>query len=390
MLFLKRLVGNLNGKHLSAEGDLFLNRPLPFFIIFSMMCNMELTYENIQKTLKEPLSESRVKELLSIINSGFTSNREKITDYIKSSEMVAAYTLFYLPTNIPKLEFILNQLPKEVVSDLASYRFIDIGTGPGTFSLAWLKYFEGSRTAEVIGVDKSMHMLEQAKRCKDFFFPSEKDVSFQTDIPPKKDKTVLFWGHSLNEMGLDKALMLIENLDPDYLFLIEPGTPELFTEVSKLRKLMSSRKYNAVYPCSTIDSHCPVYKKNLRGEEDWCHQVLRMTHEPSIERLSQLIGRNRRVMPLISHVYRKEALNSVKKKARLIRFLRESKFSFEWEVCLTDEKINKLRTLKVELMKKTLSKEKIKELKKESVGIELEFEIEKKIKESLWRIKLIS
>jgi SAM-dependent methyltransferase len=350
---------------------------------------MKLTYENIQKTLDVKPSESRIKELLGLINTGFTSDRDKINEYIESPEMVAAYTLFYLPTNIPKLKFILNQLPQSVLDDLASYRFIDIGTGPGTFSLAWLDFFAGNRTAEVIGVDKSKLMLGQAKRSKEFFFPNEAHVSFQKEIPVKKDKTVLFWGHSLNEMGLDKAVKLIDQMEPDYLFLIEPGTPELFLEVSKLRKLMSTRKYQAVYPCSTLSSECPIYKRVKKGEEDWCHQVLRTTHEPSIERLSQIINRNRRVMPLIAHVYRKEELLDVKQKARVIRFFRESKFSFEWEICLFDNERNKLRAVKVEVMKKTLSKSRIKELKNESVGVEIEFEIKKKIKDGHWRIELI-
>jgi len=349
---------------------------------------MELTYENLQKTLDNIPSESRVKELLSTINTGFTSSREKINEYVESEDMVSAYTLFYLPTNIPKLKFILDQLPAEVVEDLKECRFIDIGTGPGTFALAWLDYFKGERTGEVIGVDKSELMLKQAKRCQNHFFPEEKNVSFQKEIPEMRDKTVLFWGHSLNEMGLKKSLQIIEDIDPDYLFLIEPGTPDLFEDVSKLRTSMAIRKFQAVYPCATLDKECPVYKKSKEGISDWCHQVLRMTHEPSIERLSQIINRNRRVMPLIAHVYRKDALALVESKARLIRYFKETKFSFEWEVCLLDQDSKELRTIKFEVLKKGLSKSRLKELKKESVGIEVNFELVKKMSESLWRVRL--
>lgn len=360
-----------------------------FFL--SIIVSMNLSYNEIEKKLIVAISEGKAVNLLEKINTGFTTKREQIGDYVLSPEMVSAYNLFYMPTNIPKFSFVMDQLPKEIKEELRTSHFIDLGTGPGTFVLAFLDYFKGEHEGRVVGVDTSRLMLEQAQKNINGYFPNSKEVIFSDSLPslaPNEKKT-LFWGHSLNEMGVESALDCVDRVRPETFFIIEPGTPDMFSKVIELREKMKERGYFGVYPCASLESSCPVQKRVESGELDWCHQVLRMTHEPSIERLSQLISKDRKVMPLIAHVYSKVEVSSVKKKARLIRFLKESKFSFDWEVCLLDQDSKELKVIKFEVLKKLMSKQKIKELKKESVGIEVHFEVVKKMSEEYYRVKLI-
>ena len=100
---------------------------------------MRSDFETLKDYLLNPnLSESEFKKLLLKISSNFTSNREKINKYVLSPQMVSAYALFYIPTNYPKLFFLMNQLPIEVREVIKKCDFIDIGTGPGTYLLSFL------------------------------------------------------------------------------------------------------------------------------------------------------------------------------------------------------------------------------------------------------------
>ena len=79
---------------------------------------MQLSLEEISQALVTLLQEPRLLKELKSISTNFTSNRKDIEAYTLSAEMVAAYTSFYMPTNIPKLGFVLNQLPKQIRDEI--------------------------------------------------------------------------------------------------------------------------------------------------------------------------------------------------------------------------------------------------------------------------------
>jgi hypothetical protein len=87
--------------------------------------------------LHEFKSDSDLIKAIDEISTKFTIERHKIGDYLKNPRLVSAYTAFYLLTNIPKLEAVLKWMPQDWVAELKKSDFIDLGAGPGTFSLAW-------------------------------------------------------------------------------------------------------------------------------------------------------------------------------------------------------------------------------------------------------------
>jgi SAM-dependent methyltransferase len=345
---------------------------------------MKFKLSELKKTLLEPsLTETKIAKILNQISKGFTSERSKITEYLSDRDQVSAYTVFYLPTNIPKLKFVFDQLPPSLVSDIQSSKILDLGTGPGTFAFAFDELFEGD--VEVTGVDSSLLMLEQANRINDSLYKNEK-ITFLPTIPKDFTNETLFLGHSMNEMGVGKLVALVKSTKPRNLIIIEPGTSEVFTQVLKLREYMKNNGYSCVYPCASISSQCPVEKRREEGIEDWCHQVLRMTHDDDVERLSQLVKLDRKVMPLIAHVYTLDHSHKPSK-ARMVRFLRETKHSFDWEVCYLVE--DNLEHCAFEVTKKGMSKKEIKALQKSSVGISFEYEVIKVLGEKHLRVKLL-
>ncbi|CBW25903.1 conserved hypothetical protein [Halobacteriovorax marinus SJ] len=345
---------------------------------------MKFTFKELRSSLLVPsISDHSVVQNLTAVSKGFTSQRSKIKEYVMDREMVSAYTLFYLPSNIPKLEFVFDMLSDDVKESIKSSTIVDLGTGPGTFAFALDEYFDGD--VEVVGVDTSELMVEQAQKINECLYKNQK-ISFRSTMPKSFKGETLLLGHSLNEMGIEKLMDLVKLHAPENLIIIEPGTSAMFTEVLKLREQMRELGFQCAFPCANIESKCPVQKKIEEGQEDWCHQVLRMTHEVDFERLSQIAKLDRKTMPLIAHVYTKTNLKGPKR-ARMVRFLRESKFSFDWEVCFESEGELKMATF--EVLKKTLSKKEVKSLQKISVGIDFDYEIMKEINSGHFKVKLL-
>jgi ribosomal protein RSM22 (predicted rRNA methylase) len=333
-----------------------------------------LSVEQIRPHLLVNITEPEMVKLIVEMSAKFTKKRDQISDYVMEHRHVSAYAAFYLPTNIPKLHFLLSKLPNDVLDDFKNRPFIDMGTGPGTFSLGWKLLMNTSSHVEMIGVDSAQIMLDQATKIMNGFFPKDKFQAVRK-FEEAKTNSILFFGHSINEMGRQKAQEHIMTIDPEYVMWIEPGTSELFPELIQLRDVMLDH-YDVLYPCPG-NGACP---------NNWCHQVLRTTHEQSVERLSQLVSLDRKILPMTAHVYRRKSKTlALTNSVTVVRYIQETKFSFEYEVCHLVEGVNKNSI--IEIMKKELTKEEIKDFKYSNVGDRLSFDVEKMIGEKM-RVKL--
>lgn len=330
---------------------------------------MNSSFDKISEKLLTPLSETQLINELKKISTNFTSKRDKIGQYVLSKEMVSAYACFYLPTNIPKFDFLMNQLPQEVRERIAELDFLDVGTGPGTYLVAHDQYFENGK--KLYGLDSSSLMLEQAEKLL-----GDRAV-FSSSLPTEFSGGVLFFGNSLNEMKSSKGLELVKKTNPEIVLLIEPGTKESFSEVSAFRKALLEKGFGVVYPCPEPQKSCPA-----KGDE-WCHQVLRTVHEPEVERLSQLISLDRKAMPMIAHCYVKKH-ESKNHRALFYRFMKETKHSFDWQVCLEGQD----ELVIFEIPKRGMKKKEIKEFASKSVGEAFVFEIEKELGGNRFRVSV--
>jgi hypothetical protein len=344
----------------------------------------QLDLEQHKKTLLSThLKEDELMKITREISQNFTSKREKIGEYVLNKDYVSAYNYFYLPTNIPKFSYLMDQLPLGLKTSLQDALFIDWATGPGTYLLAYMNFFN---TSDVIGIDTSTLMLEQARKNCDFYFANNK-AKLQTHPPinVQNNNVYLHFGNGINEMKESEVTSIIQKINPQHVSFIEPGTPEVFKKILKIRNFLKEVGFNCAYPCSQNIGTCPMAK------DDWCHQVLKTKHHQSVERFSQLIKLDRKSMPMIAHFYtRQEAQN--KNRSVTVRFLRETKFSFDIQVCeestATLEK-NSTPTLKtLEILKKHMTKKEKKEFKELSVGTNITYEKIKEISEHHFKCQL--
>ncbi len=340
----------------------------------------------------EELKEEELLTSIELMTTHFTVKREKIEEYVLSPKQVSSYMLFYMPTNLPKLEFLYDELFRQngldFFKNLTELEFVDIGCGPGTFSLGHLLYLKklGLEVQKICLVDTSHLMLLQAQKVIKHFFPNvsirtEKNLNFH-----KNAKALYFFGHSLNEMNMQEIQSLFNEIDQlnqnEMIFWIEPGTSLFFKKAVELRENLINKKWNVLYPCPSLLS-CPL----RNSENDWCHQIVRCTHEDDVERISQKVKLDRKILPMNAFVFSKrDSENMVK--FFPVRFLQETKFSFDFTMCLEADSANIL--VKAELLKRKLDKAQMKTLKQASLGRAfLNKNLEKQVKDYRIRDDLI-
>ncbi len=262
--------------------------------------------------------ESDLLKAIEELSRKFTTDRERISDYLKDERLVSAYTAFYLMTNVPKLSAVLKWMPEEWLKDIRDCSLIDLGAGPGTFSLAWKEIF-GARN--YLQVETSPVMRKQARKLWDGLHSSGE---MKQEGSAEGNKILLF-GHSANEMGVEAALNYISKYSPEHILFIEPGTKEFFGKMLEIRRKLLSSGWHVLYPCPE-ETECP-----MTGTENWCHQFVHVSHDPEVERLSQIMKLDRKLLPLTVQAFSKKSYPRVDE--RLVRVYPETKFSFEWQVC---------------------------------------------------------
>ncbi|MBI2520426.1 MAG: hypothetical protein HYV97_08405 [Bdellovibrio sp.] len=341
--------------------------------------------ENVRASLLEPtLSEARLLSMVGQLSTGFTTDRTDLTAYGLSPEQVSAYTYFYFPTNIAALGYVLDRLPMTFRQVLKTSIFMDWGTGPGTYLVAWARYFAQEHRGVFFGVDQSSLMLQQAQKVWKHFGSQSSTIHWEApkkilnlpraEIVGPEQKLTLCFGNSMNEMGCQNTLQIIKHLAPDFVIFIEPGTKAVFQEMLLIRQELGQMGWNNIFPCPNSQFPCPM---NQARSTDWCHQIMLTTHHPSIERLSQKLHLDRRTRPLSAHVYAREGEYEDRTLFRVVRSFPPTKASFRFLVCHMGDK--NLENIEVEFLRRDTDSEMRKKLEKLRSGDILNFEVKEQL-----------
>src|SRR5690606_11971143 len=192
-------------------------------------------------------------DLIARLSVNFTSKRERIGEYGQNSELVAAYTLFYFPTNYAKFSWALSKIDNSFIDE--DLEIIDLGCGPGTFLHAFKNHFP--KLASFVGIERSDLMRVQAQLLwKEAFQREGTILSELRALPIKKQKRLLVLGHALNEMTLEEFEKYFITIEPDYLLFIEPETKSSFEMIKEIRKKLLKEKFQIHYPCPSSKA-CP-------------------------------------------------------------------------------------------------------------------------------------
>ncbi|MEQ1793090.1 MAG: small ribosomal subunit Rsm22 family protein [Nitrospira sp.] len=252
----------------------------------------------------------------------FTTEREmRPASYLDHPSLAAAYTAYFMPVNLAKIQVLLDELHDAQGIDLdpgASFSMLDVGSGPGTGALAVLDWLATADRMpahlQIISVDQSkasnqsavslfQRYCSEARIEKADLRPGAGDLQRGVQSigwKPAREGApydLIVMANSLNELfvGSEDVLAkraelideLLKMLKPHgTLMILEPALREVARELHGVRDLLLQRKRCTIFSPCLHEISCPA----LVRRDDWCHEE-RPWHPPAmVQAIDQEVG----------------------------------------------------------------------------------------------------
>ena len=278
----------------------------------------------------------------------FTTGRDgRLADYLADRDLRRAYLLYFFPVNYAKVAGLLREMPALPARPL---RILDVGSGPGTASLAVLDHLTrlgqtGHDGSEVIAVDRNRLALQEAEALWTVLSGgrAEKPVhAFRTrqadaeradaQAPWKKEGPfdLVILANSLNELHCsaadpvaDRVTMLeslLKALAPDgTLMVIEPALRETTRALHQVRDRLVAKGPATVYSPCLHERPCLA----LVREGDWCHEERPWTPPGVIQEIDRAVGFIKDALKFSYLLLRKDGLTIAMRKPDVYRVVSE-------------------------------------------------------------------
>ncbi len=183
----------------------------------------------------------------------------------KQAHATELHRIAYVVTRLPATYAVLRKVFSQIETPPT---VLDCGGGPGTSIWALLDHPIDNLT--LIEQDPEFVRLGKKLSPKTPFSVTWKTGSF---LNLKDSADLLLFSYSLNEIPQEKLPAVIEKahgLTNNFLVVVEPGTPEGFERVRKIRIQLLSLGMSLHAPCPHHNS-CPMFNG------DWCHFSARLS-----------------------------------------------------------------------------------------------------------------
>lgn len=182
----------------------------------------------------------------------------------KKSHNTDLHRIVYLATRMPATCAVL----KKVFSEVSVPKTIlDCGAGPGTSIWALWDLPISSLTL----LEKDLEFVKLGKKILE---PPPFEVTWKTQsfLTFNERAELVLFSYSLNEIPLEKLTEVIQNAytqTENFIVIVEPGTPEGFERIRKIRTQLLQLGMSLHAPCPHHNT-CPMVSP------DWCHFSARL------------------------------------------------------------------------------------------------------------------
>jgi ribosomal protein RSM22 (predicted rRNA methylase) len=221
--------------------------------------------DKIVKKIEELLEGKSLSKIAETVKdlSGLYRQKTIKKSYMEDEKDYLAYLLFRLPATFKAVCSVLKTLKD--VSQEEIKTVLDIGSGPGTATLAALEVLDISK-AHLI--EKEKGLLDIASSFIDHLDVEYKNTDFQS-LPLFPSSDVAIFSYSIGEVvdwknTLERVLSSCQTI-----VIVEPGTPKGFNRIREIRSYLIENGLFVLAPCPHCYL-CPV------KEGAWCHFSVRL------------------------------------------------------------------------------------------------------------------
>ena len=238
---------------------------------------------------------------IAVLSNLFTRERARISArYLDDPALGAGYAAYFLPVNFAKVQMLLTEMPNDW-ADRSALSVLDVGSGPGTASLAVLDWLVNQprvdpRSLHVTAIDHSTPALMEATRLwraygsevqggwAELMTSAEQvekivRLGLSNTVRARAPFDLIIVANCLNELFHESSDLgaqretflerLLDALKPDgTLMVIEPALRSTARVLHQTRDRLLAQGLCTVYSPCLHDQSCPA----LLRTDDWCHE----------------------------------------------------------------------------------------------------------------------
>ncbi len=264
-----------------------------------------------------PHDRGRIAKAAKQLSLAFTSERAAMPlDYLSDLYALSAYLAAFLIPNAVKVMHCLGQV--DIPGDDMSV--LDIGSGPGTASIAASVFFsmrQPDARIRIAAIERTQSALEKAHELfKKIAPPHHSFKSATLDITKhtlhkvlaKQRFDIIIAANVFNELSEDQAFKISTELARDFLkengsfIIIDPALRETARPLMKLRdNLVDGGIARVTAPC-LHQQQCSMLAAN---ERDWCHFYIDWEPPEFLIELDRLSGMDHTHLKMSYMIFRK-------------------------------------------------------------------------------------
>jgi len=300
---------------------------------------------------KEGLPQSRLAQVVSDLSRLFTKERTELScSYLENPAAATAYLSYFMPVNLSKIQVLIDEMPTDQMQE--RFSVLDLGSGPGTGSLAvldWWHHRQCAGSVEVVAVDNSPSVLTQATQLWNRYCQAAgitaasvqsykgdlEQAAWLTQVRPRAPFDLIILANSLNELyvGAKDPIAARTNFVAEALSLLapsgtmmilEPALRETSRALHQMRdRLLQEKRCTVFSPC-LHENRCPA----LVNPYDWCHEERAWDPPTVIRQIDDEVGFIKDALKFSYLLLRKDGRTIVERRPdvyRVVSELREMK-----------------------------------------------------------------
>ena len=231
--------------------------------------------ELLEFAIEKNVEEFNIKELKQAaldLSKRYMESKRTGKSLLKTKLDTVAYSVIRMPATYSAIRTCLEKILEIYEFDINSV--FDIGSGTGAAEWAILDVFD--KQMDIVCLERDKGMRDVSKK---YFSYSEelKNIEFieadilNEELSLSKDLCVL--SYMINELDESNRIKVIDkalNVTNKALLIVEPGTPEGFSNIKKVRDYAYEKGYSIIAPCTGFCGRCDV------PNDDWCASCVRV------------------------------------------------------------------------------------------------------------------